>query len=86
LVNISRGIEKGSHPTEFVFGVKNENYSKRDVSNLKASFKKRADKIFHLDNQEIVSHGMPRQNDGFFLRVESTLWRVDSTRMLVQNL
>jgi hypothetical protein len=32
---------------------------------LKASSKKRADKIFHLDSHEITADGR-RQSDGFF--------------------
>jgi hypothetical protein len=41
----------------------NSSDSKREVSNLKASFKKWADKIFHLDSHEITAE---RRN--FFFR------------------
>jgi hypothetical protein len=64
LVNISRGSGKGaknsygSYLTEFVFKIKYE---------LKASFKKRANKIFHLYSHEIP----PGQSDGIFFSQKS---------------
>jgi hypothetical protein len=71
MLNISRGCEEGAQnsPKESFLGPKMIANPKGEVSNLKAYFKKRTDKIFHLNSHEIAPDGR-RQSEGNFFFVK----------------